>query len=224
MKPITLWNGANELTDQEHADNIEGLFQRIMALTDTSGAVGVVNVYTSNIAPGIPGLVVELSNGLLFGPFALPMASMRWKDARIVGANYLARDVIVWEGSTYIVLKDHAAAALLNTDLVAGNIAMMCRAGRDAEIIKGAYAAGTAYERGSLVLKDLKFWRATVDIPAGGLAPGAPGSAWGIALYQQIATTDTYDTTEAKTAAVIIAELRAEIAALKGRVDALEAA
>lgn len=39
----------------------------------------------------------------------------------------------------------------------------------------------------------------------------------------QVPTTSVYDTAEAKTAAVIIAELRAEIAALNNRVTALEA-
>lgn len=217
MKPITLWNGLNELSDQQHADNIEGLFQRISALMATSGAVGVHSISTAPITPSVPGIVVELSDGRIFGPFAMPMASMNWKDARIVGTAYSARDVIAWDGGTYIVLRDHTAAALLNDDLTTGNIAMMSRAGRDAETFVGNYVPGQKYARGSIVLKDLVFWKTLIDVAADGLAPGVPGSSWSIALYQSVPSANVFVTAEAKTLAAVIVELRAEIASLKTR-------
>lgn len=226
--PITFWNGSTPLTAQQHADNILGLFELIQSAFETAGAVGVAGIGTTTFE-GSPAFFLTLSNGVQTVPVKLPAAVANFRGSRITGTAYTARDLITAIGDngtvcTYWVLTDHVASAALSTDLAAGRLQLMVEGGRNAETFKGNWNAAVAYPTSSVVLKDSVFWKATVDIPAGGAAPGAGGPSWGIALYQSVPAANVFVTAETKTLATVIAELRAEIADLKGRVETLEAA
>lgn len=96
------------LTAGQADNNIWELLQRIVALeADPPDVQGITNIELSDGA-----LVITMSDATTFGPFPLPIASIKFVGEWLNNGIYAANDIVtVADVGVFLVLKDHVAPA-----------------------------------------------------------------------------------------------------------------
>lgn len=174
------------------------------------------------------------------GPFRFPPAPYREMGDWTPGGHYKEWDLLSVGGSKYVATVEHVASSNFAADLSTLKWRLHAARGEDAYTFRGLWSSPAGWVSGSVTTpykaKDAVYYNGLLwtlyatpptDHTAPGTepGPGVTGSPWQVLMANYpFGSTHVKDATEGKRLNVIIAELRAEITALKNRVTALEAA
>ncbi|MEL6061838.1 MULTISPECIES: carbohydrate-binding protein [unclassified Methylobacterium] len=184
LPPITLLaNKGAPLTAPEADGNIQNLDSRVTTIEQQGlTATGIAQV---TFDPVENTLLVTLTDGTTYGPYALPSAPFTPRGAWVAGTAYRANDLVSYNGGSYLAMIAHVAGADFPTDQTAGKwltIALQGQAGKDFYTYQGAYDDTVQYNVGDGVLwtdpaytyAGPQLYRLNVAMPAG-TKPNATG-------------------------------------------------
>ena len=101
-------------------------------------------------------ITIWFTDGTYYGPYPLPEKPINPRGPWAAGVDYVASDLYVDAGSSYLVLTNHTSTTVAE-DEAAGRTLCIARAGTDgkdgsdSEAFKGAYDATVAYAKGDIV-------------------------------------------------------------------------
>lgn len=171
------------------------------------------------------------------GPFRFPPTPYkRMSDWVGGGTHYRPWDLVQVGGATYVCNVEHYAGANFAVDFSTLKWSLHADKGADAYTFRGLWTSPAGWTQGSVttpfaakdaVLYNGKLWSiyftppTTHTAPGTEAGPGVTASPWFLLMSNfPIAAADVKDATENKRQNVINAELRAEIATIKGRLTA----
>lgn len=104
------------LTKEEGDNNLWWILEQIAFLT--SNPLQPHEITSITVSDG--KISITLSNGTVFGPYALPEQAFNWTGAYISGHDYSRMDVLTASDGAYLVLADHTAPTTFNPSLLDG--------------------------------------------------------------------------------------------------------
>lgn len=112
----------------EHDGNTYNLAAAIQNLIDNP----VAGVSVSNIAVSGRQVTFYMTDSTTYGPFNLPIAQPRFRDAWVPATSYSAFDIVTVAGyGTYIVATDHTSEATFNPDATSSDGDYYVKIGND---------------------------------------------------------------------------------------------